>query len=175
MNQRMSRERLARRLAEAEGYLELDLPEKAMAVLQGRSDWGTLQFEANLLTGEAYRVLGRYRDAIKPLEKAAALRPGDLNTAIALGWCYKRTHCLAQAIDALERAERAHPDEPLLHYNLACYWCLAGGQDRALMELSLAIELDPELRDRVATETDFDRLRGHPEFDRLTIGPAPLV
>ncbi|MFO0958017.1 MAG: tetratricopeptide repeat protein [Isosphaeraceae bacterium] len=175
MTQRMSRERLVRRLAEAEGYLELEMPEKSLQILMGRPDWGTLQFEANLLTGEAYRIQGHYRDAIKPLEKAAALRPGDINAAVALGWCYKRTHCLAQAIDALERAERAHPDEPLLHYNLACYWCLAGGFDRSLTELNLALDLDPDLRERIAAEADFDRLRGHPEFDRLLLGRAPLV
>ena len=79
-----------------------------------------------MLTGEALRVLGRYRDALKPLEVAASLRPGDVGVAIALGWCYKRTHRLAQAIDALGRAVRHNPDEALLHYNLSCYWSLAG-------------------------------------------------
>lgn len=175
MTQRISRERLVRRLAEAEGYLELEMPEKSLEILQSRSEWGLLQFEASLLTGEAYRIQERYRDAIKPLEKAATLRPGDIQVAVALGWCFKRTNCLAQAIDALERAERAHPDEPILHYNLACYWCLAGGFDRALTELNLAIDLDPNIRGRIARETDFDQLRGHPEFDRLLMGRAPLV
>jgi tetratricopeptide (TPR) repeat protein len=76
------------------------------------------------------RSLKRYREALKPLEVAAALRPAEIRVAIALGWCYKRTHRLAQAIDALERACRHNPDAPgLLHYNLACYWSLAGNSN----------------------------------------------
>ena len=78
--------------------------------------------------------------------------------ALALGWCYKRTNRLAQAIDSLARALRDHPDQALLHYNLACYWSLAGNTPNALRELSIALELNSELRSLVAREADFDRL-----------------
>ena len=172
---RIIRDRIKRQLDEAEGYLMLDLPERALQILDCRADWATMQFEAGFLTGEALRSLGRYREALKPLEVAAGLRPSDVSVAIALGWCYKRTHRLAQAIDALERAERHNPDEPLLHYNLACYWSLAGNASKALDELSVALELEPELRHLIPEETDFDQLRGNPEFERLTVGPAPLA
>src|SRR3954447_2116794 len=119
---RIPRDRIKRQLDEAEGYLMLNLPRKALEILERRADWATMQFEASLLTGEALRSLERYREALKPLEVAAALRPGNIDVAIALGWCYKRTQRLAQAIDALERAGRHHVEEPypLLHYNLAC-------------------------------------------------------
>ena len=134
-----------------------------------------MPFEASLLTGEALRVLGRHREALRPLEVAARIRPGDVAVAIALGWCYKRTHRLAQAIDALDRAARAHPDEPLLHYNLACYWSLAGNTAKSIDALGQALDIDPSFRDRVALEADFDALRGHPDFDRLILGPAPTT
>ena len=170
-----SYDRTKRLLGEAEGYLLLNLPMRALEILEARDDWATMQFEASLLTGEALRVLGRYRDALKPLEVAASLRPGDVGVAIALGWCYKRTHRLAQAIDALDRALRQNPEEALLHYNLACYWSLAGNASRSLDELAAALDLDPGLRSRIAEEADFDALRGNPEFERLTVGPAPLA
>jgi len=168
-------DRIKRQLGEAEGYLMLDLPARALEILEGRSDWATMQFEASLLLGEALRVLGRHRDALKPLEVAAALRPGDAAVAIARGWCYKRTHRLAQAIDALDRALRHDPDQALLRYNLSCYWSLAGNPARSLDELAAALGLDPDLRARIADEPDFDALRGNPEFDRLAVGPAPLA
>jgi len=171
-----SYDRIKRRLGEAEGYLMLDLPARALAILEARPDWATMQFEAASLTGEALRVLGRYRDALKPLEVAAALRPGDVVVAIALGWCYKRTHRLAQAIDALGRAVRHNPQAPLLHYNLSCYWSLVGNPTKSLDELAIALDLDPDLRDRIAAEPDFDAVRGNPDFERLTApGPAPLA
>ena len=161
-------DRIKRQLSEAEGYLMLGMPAKALAILEARNDWATMQFEAALLTGEALRTSGRHRDALKPLEVAAALRPGDVGVAIALGWCYKRTQRLAQAIDALGRAVRAKPREPLLHYNLACYWSLANNPPKSLQALARALELDPDLRALIAKETDFDPLRGNPDFERLT-------
>ncbi len=172
---RMSRDRVRRLLDEAEGYLMLDLPRRALQILDGRPDWSTMQFEASFLKGESLRCLDRYREAIKPLEAAASLRPSDTRVALALGWCYKRTNRLAQAIDSLERALREHADEPLLHYNLACYWSLAGNSAKALDALSTALDLDPELRSLVVEEQDFDQLRGNPEFDRLIMGSAPLT
>ncbi|WP_422926910.1 TPR end-of-group domain-containing protein [Singulisphaera sp. PoT] len=170
---RIIRDRIKRQLDEAEGYLMLNLPQRALEILERRADWPTMQFEASFLMGEALRSLDRYREALKPLEVAAALRPGDISVAIALGWCYKRTHRLAQAIDALERAGRVHSDEPLLHYNLACYWSLAGNTPKALDELSVALDLDPNLRTLIPDESDFDRLRGNPDFERLTLGSTP--
>src|SRR4051794_3609376 len=172
---RIIRDRIKRQLDEAEGYLMLNLPRRALEILERRSDWATMQFEASFLQGEALRSLERYREALKPLEVAARLRPADVGVAIALGWCYKRTHRLAQAIDALERAGRANPDEPLLHYNLACYWSLAANTPKALDELTVALDLDPALRSLIAEESDFDRLRGNPDFERLTVGPSPLA
>lgn len=168
-------DRVKRQLGEAEGYLVLNLPTKALEILESRSDWATMQFEASLLTGEALRFLGRYRDALKPLEVAASLRPGDAAVALALGWCYKRTHRLAQAIDSLGRAVRHRPNEPLLHYNLACYWSLAGNPAKSLDALAVALDLEPDLRNQIAEEADFDALRGNPEFEKLTLGPAPLA
>ncbi|HWE40494.1 MAG TPA: tetratricopeptide repeat protein [Isosphaeraceae bacterium] len=166
-------DRIKRWLSEAEGYLMLGLPARALEILQGRDDWATMQFEASFLTGEALRALGRHRDALDPLEAAAKLRPDDIGVAIALGWCYKRTHRLAQAIDALDRARCHHPAEPLIHYNLACYWSLAGDPRRALDALTLSLNLQPSLRERIGDEPDFDALRTHPEFARLA-SPRPL-
>jgi tetratricopeptide (TPR) repeat protein len=170
---RISRDRIIRRLAEAEGYLDLGLAPRALEILQGRPDWASMRFEANFLTGRALRLLERYREALRPLEVAYALRPGDVGVAMTLGWCYKRTHRLAQAIDVLELAARTHPDEPLLHYNLACYWSLAGNPSKAMDELSASLDLDPELRDQVSAESDFNALRTNADFQRLTARHAP--
>ena len=159
---------IVRRLLKAEGFLELGLPARALEILQERDHWETMAFEANALMGEALRGLKRHRDAIKPLERAAALRPGHVGVALALGWCYKRTHKLAQAIDALERSCREHPEQSILHYNLACYWSLAGNVRKASGELGLALILDPSLRARVDFESDFDPIRCSPEFLQVT-------
>jgi tetratricopeptide (TPR) repeat protein len=166
-------DRIRKQLDEAEGYLMLELPRHSLQILESRPDWLNMQFEASFLRGEALRSLKHYREALRPLEIAAALRPTDTRVALALGWCYKRTNRLAQAIDSLERALQAHPDEALLHYNLACYWSLAGNSSKALDELTTALDLDADLRSLIADESDFDHLRGNSAFERL-LGHAPL-
>ena len=173
MSSGASHDSTVRRLDEAEGFLMLDLPERALAILESRSEWATMPFEAHFLTGEALRRLGRCREALMHLERAAGLKPGNVSVAIALGWCYKRTHRLAQAIDALEKALSIAPEEPLLHYNLSCYWSLLGDADRAIAELRAAIDLEPEFRGRIASEPDFNSIRSRPEFERIVNSEPP--
>jgi Flp pilus assembly protein TadD len=158
---------MERQLDEAEGFLMLDLPGPALRILDARADWAFLQFEACSLKGEALRSLGKYHEALKSLEKAAHLRPADPRVALALGWCYKRTNRLAQAIDAIDRARQSNPFNPFLRYNLACYWSLAGNIVKAVKELAEAIALKPDLRTLIEEESDFDRLRNLPEYGKL--------
>ncbi len=166
-------DQVRKQLDEAEGYLMLDLPKRSLQILESRPDWLNMQFEACLLKGEALRHLNRFREALRPLEVAAALRPTDTSVALALGWCYKRTNRLAQAIDSLERALSAHPHDALLHYNLACYWSLAGNSAKALHELALALELNADLRALIQNEADFQPLRGNPAFRTAARARSP--
>ncbi|HEY2413907.1 MAG TPA: hypothetical protein VGI40_16770, partial [Pirellulaceae bacterium] len=56
----------------------------------------------------------------------------------------------------------------IVHYNLACYWSLAGNVKLAVAYLSQAFDLEPEYRDLVQHEADFDAIRNHPHFQALT-------
>ncbi len=166
--------RIPRLLNEAEGYLMLNLPEKALKILQSRDDWGIMPFEANLLTGKALCQLERYDEAIKLLELAAKLKHDSLDVAMELGWCYKRNHQLAEAIDALQRIAPRHGARyPVLHYNLACYWSLAGKPELALRELDTALERNPDYIKLIDEETDFDPIREHPGFQKLVKSYSP--
>lgn len=156
-----------RRLSEAEGFLTLGLPQKTLTILDSRTNWSSMPFEANLLAGLAYRELGEYHKAILFLEKSARFQPGNSDVAMALGWCYKRTNRLAQAIDSLTRAIRINRDEPILHYNLACYWSLAGHVSNAVEHLQTAVRLHPDMVQMVASEPDFDPIRTDPVFQAL--------
>lgn len=163
-----NRVRLQRILREVEGYLELGLARRALETLERIENPGTFKGKQLFLKGEALRSLQRYADALEPLERAADLMPSNVEVYVALGWCYKRTGRLDLAIKALERAQEAEPEEPLIHYNLACYWSLAGEKQRALEYLSQAFTMRPALKDLVGSESDFDSLRSDPDFLALT-------
>lgn len=152
---------------EAEGYLELGMPEHALRTLGRLGDPIAFDGHALYLWGEGLRALNRYFEAIMPLERAAKIMPENIHVRIALGWCYKRTGRLDLAIDALEQAMLVEPEEALLRYNMACYLSLAGHRRRALRYLSQAVSLAPMYRKMAETESDFDPLRADPEFQSL--------
>lgn len=165
---RSQRIRLSRTIQEAEGYLELDMPQHALNVLAGIGEAGTFQGHVCYLQGEALRCLERYDEAIQPLNDAAESSPSNIQIWLALGWCYKRLGRLDLAIESLEQAREVQPGLALIHYNLACYWSLAGNKQRTLKFLSQAINMDSQFRDLIGTESDFDSLRSDPDFQALT-------
>ena len=160
--------RLKQLRREAEGYLELGMARHALDALARLGDPNGFCGQSLYLWGEALRELERYDEAIAPLKKAAQSQPGNIQVWIALGWCHKRTGRIDLAIKALEEALCVDPAEALIHYNLACYWSLAGSKRRALGYLSQALVINPRYRDLIDDEPDFDPIRSDPEFQAVT-------
>ena len=163
-----SRVRMNKLQREAEGYLELGLPQQALNSLGRLSESGRKSTTSLYLQGEALRAMSRFEEAVVPLRQAAKAEPENIHVWMALGWCYKRSGQIDLAIDALLRALEADPEEPILHYNLACYYSLANAKDRALERLSRALAINPELRQKIDGEPDFDPLRNDQDFLALT-------
>ena len=129
-------------LREAEGYLDLAmgfaeqwqvapllrrrLAQRALDALERVRGGSGQRAHSLYLTGQAYRVMHRYDEAIAPLAAASELDSENIFIWLALAWCHKRTRRLDLAIEALENAVAVDGREPILHYNLACYWSLAG-------------------------------------------------
>lgn len=162
------RERIIRVRREAEGYLELGMPEHALQALQRRSKIVHNDARGCYLLGETLRELRYYRDAIFPLRRSLELIPDDIHVRMALAWCYKRVGHVQQAIDSLEPAIDVEPGSAILHYNMACYFSLARNRSEALRYLANALNIDGNFRDFVQDEPDFDPLRSDPIFRDLT-------
>ena len=156
---------------EAEGYLEIGMARNALEALNRLGDSDGFDPHTQYLRGESLRMMERYEEAIAPLRRAAEIVPDDLHVWLALGWCYKRSGQIQLAIDALEKALTAEPaEESLVHYNLACYWSLAGNKEQALEHLGQALAIDPDYRQLIDTEADFDPIRRDPDFQALCEG-----
>lgn len=171
-------------LREAEGYLDLmmvfgeqwslraevrdRLGERVLATLdlidpdQGR------RAHALYLRGQALRAMHRYAEAVAPLKESSEHDPDNLHVWLALGWCYKRSGRLDLAIQSLEDAMSVDPSQGIIYYNLACYWALAKNAKLSVAYLGRAFDLDPNYRDLVPTEHDFDLIRQHADFVTLT-------
>lgn len=179
-----TRTRRQQLLREAEGYLDLitvfadqwSLSTERRDCLARRAIETLTRLDPNCgqrahslyLTGQAYRIMERFQEAIAPLKESSDLDAENIHVWLALGWCYKRTGRMDLAIQALEEALVAGPEEAIIRYNLACYWSLAENVKLAVMYLSQAFELDPNYRDLVGSEADFEPIRRHPHFQALT-------
>jgi hypothetical protein len=71
------------------------------------------------------------------------------------------------AVAIVREALDAHPDDPAMLYNLACFEALAGHDDDAIAHLTRSIELRPAAREWAANDSDFTALRERADF------PAP--
>lgn len=80
-----------RHLAAAEGYLELHLPNYALAELTLVQDAGPFEPIAQLFRGEALQAQEKYAEAIEPLNLAAQMFPKPFNQRafMALSNCYR--------------------------------------------------------------------------------------
>jgi tetratricopeptide (TPR) repeat protein len=110
-------------------------------------DEGTTILVVGATPGEAY---------VPPPEEAgeafAAYGKGDYETAVA-----------KQLIVVEKR-----PDDPVAHFNAACFEARAGRADEAIEHLRRAVELNDRIKDLIRTDEDLDSLREDPRFDELT-------
>jgi Flp pilus assembly protein TadD len=156
-----------RRLEAASGYLDLDMPAHALRSLAGITHPDATPFEFYLLKGQALRSAGQFEEALAALSRAREEQPNELDVLMGLAWCYKRTDRLSQAISVMQEAYVAHPKVPVVLYNIACYYSLAGDKPQALSWLGRALRMDTSLRKLIADESDFDSLRNDPDFQYI--------
>jgi tetratricopeptide (TPR) repeat protein len=156
-----------RALEAAEGYVMLEMPRHALRALTGVSDDAEDRFELHKLRGEALRLEEEYEAALVAFDKAHSESPDDVSVLLGMAWCYKRSDQLQRAIDVMEQAYRAAPQESIVLYNLACYFALDGNKASSLSWLGRALRMQRSLRKLIPEETDFDQLRHDPDFQLI--------
>ena len=172
------------RLREAEGYLDLlmvfadrwpptplsrnRLAQRVLNILHDLEPTSRDTAYVCYLKGQCLRTMERYREAVTALHASADDDPKNFHVWLALGWCYKRINRLDLAIESLEEALEVDTAEAIIHYNLACYWSLVHNVEQALNYLSIAFDIDPNYRDLIDNEPDFDPIRSNSDFRLLT-------
>jgi tetratricopeptide (TPR) repeat protein len=73
----------------------------------------------------------------------------------------------AEVADRARALVEAHPQYPLLFYNLACCESMAGRKTDALDHLKRAIEMSEQSREFAKGDSDFDPVRDEPAFKEL--------
>jgi tetratricopeptide (TPR) repeat protein len=93
--------------------------------------------------------------------------PNYVDALQILGDHYTQRGRIGEGLKVDERLARLEPGNPLVFYNLACSYSLAGEMDQAIRSLERAIDLGYRDFDWLAKDPDLKPLRADPAFDEL--------
>jgi adenylate cyclase len=133
-------------------------------------------YQAPLFLAQAYNSMGRKHDemrirlgALETIQRHLEMNPHDTR---ALYCCAQNLCQVGEKEKAMELAERAlgqDQDEPVVLYNVACFYALQGDLDRALELLTRAVDQGWGDREWLETDSDLDVLRNDDRFESLLV------
>ena len=117
--------------------------------------------------GYALDELGRYEEAIASYDRAVEIKPDDHQAWINKGYAFLHNGQLEIAVSSLDKSLEISSDRGEYCYHRACFAAVLKEDTQVFDWLSQAIKLDEKYRERAKTDTDFDPLRDHPQFQAL--------
>ena len=131
-------------------------------------------YQAPLFMAQAYASLGRKHDemkvrldALSTLQQHLEMNPHDTR---ALYICAQNLCCVGEFEKGSELADRALAqgnDEPVVLYNVACFYAHAGDRERSIDMLERAVDKGWGDKAWIETDSDLDSLRDLPRFQEL--------
>ena len=126
----------------ATGFLELGLPEEALADLDELSADHRQSSIALHLRVDALFRLERWAEAAALCLPKLSAEPSDPAWWIQAAFAVRRADCVEKAEPILRDALEHHPRHGLILYNLACYACVQGREEEARQLLERAMAED---------------------------------
>lgn len=117
--------------------------------------------------GLALNNLEHHEEAIASYDAALQYKPDLYEAWDNRGYLLSKLRRYEQAIASYDKALEIQPDHANAIYNKAYCLSLQGDSDGAIALLQQAIDLDSTYRKIAQTDSDFDALRGHPQFEAL--------
>lgn len=156
---------LKRRLSHAQGYLSLGMVAEASAELEKipSSDHDNLDVMAVRL---ALLQEQRAWPALAALA-GTIVRRAPAEAAAWITWAYatRRADSLTAAEKILLEAERTHPADATIQFNLGCYAAQRGALRLARERVDRAIALEPKFAAAAALDPDLEPLRNAKDAD----------
>jgi tetratricopeptide (TPR) repeat protein len=151
----------------ASGYLDLKMYDDAMQEADKALALAPNLSEAITIKSDVLCQANRLNEAEPFMAQLAELNPSDSAIWINLAYIRRRTQSIDAAVNTLQRAFDANPQDALAHYNMACYRAVQNREQEALELLKNALHLNPKLRVLAKAEPDFAGLREVPAFQKL--------
>jgi tetratricopeptide (TPR) repeat protein len=101
------------------------------------------------------------------LESALASAPENLDVLFELGELYTQMGRIEEGLEVDRKLVKILPDNPTVHYNLACSLALAGEKRKALKALETAFKRGFTDFNMLLEDDDLESLREEPDFRAL--------
>lgn len=149
-----------RRLRYASGYIELRMFNEASDELEAVVAEDRFEPEVLAVRLELHMAAGHWETVVGIGRELARLTPGQERAWICWAYALRELQQVAEARAVLLEAEPRHgATSALLHYNLACYYCLLGELETARTRLAQACQLEPRFKAEAAQDRDLEALR----------------
>ncbi len=146
-------------LSHTRGYLELGMVEEAAAELDRIPELSASEFDVRVLRS---LVLQEQKHWVRLVPIAASLareKPDDPGWWIMWAYATRRAESITAAEKILLEAERHHPKEATIQFNLGCYACQLGDLKKARARVNCAVTLDDNFREASLVDPDLLPLR----------------
>jgi len=141
-----------------EGYLQLEMAEDALVELRNipSSEQSTERYKELLLATEM--MLKHWNTAASTAKELCHINPKEKSYFIHAAFCLHETGDTLAALRQLLAGPKALLEDPLYHYNLACYHAVLENLTDAKSCLTQAFKLDPELKKTAPFDDDLKNL-----------------
>jgi tetratricopeptide (TPR) repeat protein len=101
------------------------------------------------------------------LEGIVRRDPAYIEALQILGDNYTRRGLYTEGLKIDQRLSRLHPDDSVVHYNLACSYSLTGQMELAFQALHAAINLGYRDFKAMDNDPDLNNVRQHAEYKKI--------
>jgi adenylate cyclase len=131
-------------------------------------------YQPVVFLGQAYASLGRKHEEMKArlssldlIERHLKMNPHDTRALCIAANQLSNVGEMEKGMEMAEQALARGENEPLVLYNIACFFAMSGDSDRALDLLIRAVDSGWGDRAWLETDSDLDSLRSDPRFKAL--------
>ena len=147
------------RLSQARGYLGLGMVEEAGAELDRVPAEAAQQTEVLVLRALVLQEQAKWPPLVDVARKLVLRQPAESGWWITWAYATRRSRSLKAAEAILLEAERTHPQEAAIQFNLGCYACQRGDLAEARRRVNQAIAFDKSFKKAAAVDPDLAPLR----------------